>query len=280
MKAVILAAPGGAENLQLTEVPTPAPEPEEVRIRVRAAGFNPADYKMRQSMPSVGSQPPILGGEVAGLIDAVGGNVDEFQVGDPVCAYLPLKRGGYAEAVCTHTAFVARKPDELSFTQAAAIPLAGLTALACVGNGATPAGTPLFIAGGAGGVGGFAVELARVAGARPIITTAGTDSSVRYLTETFRMSPDHIVRYDQIDDLNLMRYVCAANAERLFPTALDFVGGRMTTLCCEVVDFDGRVTSIVRRPGNEDQERLSNKCAAFRFVGLRGRARYGDPSAW
>jgi NADPH:quinone reductase len=280
MKAVVLVAPGGVENFRLTEVGTPLPGAEEVRIQVKAAGFNPSDYKTRESLDASGSEPVILGGEVAGVIDAVGASVGEFQVGDGVCAYLPLKRGGYAEVVCTPTAFVARKPDVLSFTEAAVIPLAGLTALTCIGDLKALAGKPLFIAGGAGGVGGFALELARVARAYPIVTTAGTDSSVGYLADTLKVPLDRIIRYDRVGSADLLSFVCAANGTRPYQTALDFVGGHMTTLCCEVVDFDGCVTSIVQRPRSEDQELLSTKSAAFRFVGLRGRAKSGDPSTW
>jgi len=174
MKAIILTAPGGVENFQLADVVTPEPDVDEVRIRVVAAGFNPADYKMRQTL-SREDVPAVLGGEVAGVIDAVGARVNEFRVGDAVCAYLPVKRGGYAEAVCTHAAFVAQKPEAMSFTTAAGIPLAGLTAVACVGAGMVRAGMPVFIAGGSGGVGSFATEIARVTGGDPVITTAGTN---------------------------------------------------------------------------------------------------------
>jgi len=279
MKAVILSAPGGVENLQLTDTATPEPDAHEVRICVVAAGFNPSDYKMRQTASTV-DVPVVLGGEVAGAVDAVGAEVSEFRVGDSVCAYLPLKRGGYAEAVCAHVAFVAKKPETISFTTAAAIPLAGLTAMACVGNGIVDANTPVFIAGGAGGVGGFAIEIARAAGGDPIITTAGTESSAGYLVQTLGVSPNWIVRYDQVNDSELTTASRSLNRGRLFPVAVDLVGRRMTKLCCDVVAFDGCATSIVQRPDTEDQERLSSKSAAFRFVSLRARAKSGDVAIW
>lgn len=279
MKAVILIAPGEVENLQLATVDTPVPAAGEVRIRVHAAGFNPSDYKMRRGAPPTVRGPIILGGEVAGVIDAVGADVTELHVGQAVCAYLPLTRGGYAEAVCTHTAFVAPKPEKLSFMQAAAVPLAGLTALACVGTKTARPGS-LFIAGGAGGVGSFAIGLARTEAAGPIITTAGSDSSVRYLTQNLGLPLDSIVRYDTMDDDQLCGRIRTVNDEKSFSSALDFVGARMTRLCCELVDFDGCVTSIVQPPASEDLQRLFGKCAAFRFVDLRARARHGETSAW
>ena len=90
MKAVILTAPGGVANLQLAEIATPVPGAEEGRIRVLAAGFNPSDYKMRQGGVAEDG-PIILGGEVAGIIDAVGPAVAEFHVGPAVCAHLPRR---------------------------------------------------------------------------------------------------------------------------------------------------------------------------------------------
>lgn len=284
MKAVILTTPGGVENLQLAEIETPTPSHDEVRIRVRAAGFNPSDYRMRRGgLTEYGVAkrgPIILGGEVAGIIDEVGSGVVDFKVGDAVCTYLPLKRGGYAEAVCSHTAFLARKPENLSFIQAAAVPLTGLTAFTCIAKGMARRGAAVFIAGGSGGVGSFAIELAKAEAACPIITTAGSDSSVSYLTRNLGMSADSIVRYDKIEDHQLASHIRAMNGDKFFPLALDFVGARMMTLCCELVDFDGCVTSIVQRPGNEDQELLSSKCAAVRFVRLQDRAKHSDPSAW
>jgi NADPH:quinone reductase-like Zn-dependent oxidoreductase len=279
MKAVILKAPGGVENLEFADVEAPVPGAEEVRIRVRAAGFNPSDYKMRQAGVPVEHGPTILGAEVAGVIDAVGDHVTEFRIGESVCAYLAIKRGGYAEAVCCHSAFVAPKPENLSFMQAAAIPLAALTALTCFGRGA-PFPTLLFVAGGSGGVGSFAIGLARAEGVSLLVTTAGSDSSVRYLTQTLGLSADSIARYDTIQERQLASHIRAMNGGKRFPIVLDFVGARMLTLCCELVDFDGWVTSIVHRPGSDDQEVLSRKCAAFRFVGLRARAQHGDPSTW
>lgn len=279
MKAIILTAPGGAENFKLADIATPQPESDEIRIRILAAGFNPADYKMRQTI-SADKLPLVLGGEVAGVVDAVGPKVSEFHTGDPVCAYLPLRRGGYAEAVCSHVAFVARKPDALSFSDAAAIPLAGLTALACVDSPMVRAQMPLFVAGGSGGVGSFVLGLARLKGTRPIITTAGGESSMTYLVEKLGMSMSEIVRYDQAAHRELKRSVCASNNGGLFPAVVDLVGEPMLKLCCDLVDLDGCVMSIVQRPDNEAQECLSSKSAAFRFISLRARAQSADVSAW
>lgn len=159
MRAVILQAEGDQSEFQVGEIRDPIPQSNEVRIRVRAAGFNPADCKMRRGQVPLGDGPGILGGEVSGVIDALGEGADQFAIGDSVCAYLPIRRGGYAELVCTHQAFVARKPESLSFTEAAVVPLAGLTAQLCVDTVNAQATESAFVAGASGGVGSFAVQL-------------------------------------------------------------------------------------------------------------------------
>jgi NADPH2:quinone reductase len=279
MKAIIVKAPGNDDDLHLVDIRVSDPEPAEVRIRIVAAGFNPADDKMRRTLSADGV-PVILGGEAAGVVDAVGASVYDLQIGDAVCAYLPLKRGGYAESVCSPAAFVARKPDQLSFSEAAAVPLAGLTALACVGERQVLSDTALFVAGASGGVGSFTIQLLRVAGASPVIATAGSAESAAYLTQSLGLHEKQIVRYDGVDDKHLSNCVRALNEGELFPRAIDLVGGRMSRICCEVIDFDGYVTSIVQRPHEEDQQRLFDKSAGFRFVSLRARAKFGPQSTW
>lgn len=280
MKAVILTNAGSTRNFQLAEVPDPEPEPQEVRIRVQAAGFNPADYKMRIGQLPLSDGPVILGGEVSGFIDAVGNEVDQFSKGEAVCAYLPIKRGGYAELVCTPQAFVARKPDALSFAQAAAVPLAGLTALQCVDSGWTPSIRSAFVAGASGGVGSFAVQLLRHAGVHCITVSAGSDASVQYIAETLSITPDRIVRYDCFGGQALIEQIIISNDGEAFDLALDLVGGPTQGLCCAVLDLNGSLLSIVQRPEEKELDTLCNKCAAFRFVSLKARARNGKSTTW
>ncbi|HEV8190022.1 MAG TPA: NADP-dependent oxidoreductase, partial [Ktedonobacterales bacterium] len=173
MRAIILTAFGSAEHFRLAEVPMPEPQPGEVRIRIRATAFNPTDYQKRQGTGITSTPPLILGCDVAGIIDAIGSGVSAFAEGDEVYAYLLGGRnpgGAYAEYVCRPVEFVARKPRNLSFGQAAAVVTAGLTAYQCLEHVQIQPGEPVFIAGGAGGVGTMLIELARHAGAEPIFT--------------------------------------------------------------------------------------------------------------
>ncbi|MCI0527583.1 MAG: zinc-binding alcohol dehydrogenase family protein, partial [Nitrospira sp.] len=115
-----------------------------------------------------------------------GSGVTDFSVGEEVYAYLggPKSNGSYAEYVCVPADFVGKKPTNLSFSQASAVPLVGLTAYqAVVDKANVKAHESVFIAGGTGGVGSMAIQLARYLGANPIFTTAGSDQSAAYLTQ-------------------------------------------------------------------------------------------------
>ena len=136
MRALVLTRHGGPDAMELRDVPVPTPRPGEVRVRVRAAGLNPVDVKIRQGQLRVISRfplPIVAGNELAGEIDALGDGVSGLTVGDEVFARVDKNTlGAFAEYACVPAAFVARKPRSLDLEQAAAVPLAGLTAL-CLG---------------------------------------------------------------------------------------------------------------------------------------------------
>jgi len=210
MEAILLIAPGSADHFQQATIPRPTPQPDEVRIRVRAAAFNPMDFQKRKVAPA-SQLPTILGGEVAGEIDEVGSAVTTFTIGESVMTYLVRKTGGYAEYVCVQALFVVRKPDKLSFAQASAVPVVGITAYqAIVTRAAVGPGDAVLIAGASGGVGTMAIQLARLQGTERIVVTAGSDQSARYLTEQLGIAPSQIVRYP-----GLSRAELAAEAHRL-----------------------------------------------------------------
>lgn len=145
---ILLNSFGEVENLQLSDWLSPEPQSSEVRIEIQATSVNPVDYKLRQGRLG-GTLPMVLGFDTAGTVDAIGGDVTDFSVGDEVYAYLagPKSNGSYAEYVCVPTAFVARKPSNLSFIQAAAVPLVSLTAYQSVVDKAkVEAGEAVFIA--------------------------------------------------------------------------------------------------------------------------------------
>lgn len=288
MRAISLTAFGSAENFRLAELPLPEPQPDEVRIRIHAAAFNPTDYQKRQG--GRGTLPLILGFDVAGMVDAIGDGVTTFAVGDEVFAFLlggPTSGGGYAEYVCRPTAFVAHKPRNISFAQAAAQVTAGLTAYQCLEQAQIQPGEPIFIAGGSGGVGTMMIQLARHAGAGPIFTTAGSESSANYLTKTLGIPHERMLFYAGLSREQLARELQALNGGRFFRVAIDCVGGAMTGLCCDIVDFEGHVLSIVQGPRDDshppeidDENRLFNRSAAFHFVMASVRGSFGGPESW
>jgi NADPH:quinone reductase-like Zn-dependent oxidoreductase len=290
MRAIILTVFGSADHFRLADLLRPEPRPGEVRIRIHAASFNPSDYQRRQSTATAGALPLILGSDVAGVIDAIGAGVTAFTAGDEVYAYLlgADKTGGaYAEYVCQQADFVARKPRSLSFAQAAAVPTAGLTAYQCLERVRLDPGEPLFVAGGSGGVGTLLIQLARHAGAGPIVTTAGSERSARYLMDALGIAREHLLFYAGLSREQLAQRLHELNGGRLFRVAIDCVGGAMTGLCCDIVDIKGHVISIVQGPRDashapeeDDENRLFNRSATFHFVLLSAQGMFGSPATW
>jgi NADPH:quinone reductase-like Zn-dependent oxidoreductase len=187
MKAIRMHRYGGPEVLRHEELPRPSPGGGEVRVRVHAAGVNPLDWKVREGWLKelVPLRLPLVPGwDVSGTVDQVGPGVADLAPGDEVFGKPDLVRdGAYAEWLVTRTAALARKPARLDHLHAAAVPIAGLTAWQALfeGDAGAPSiglrpGQSILVLGGAGGVGSFAVQLARWRGAR-VIATAGPRSA-------------------------------------------------------------------------------------------------------
>ncbi|MGW5741427.1 NADP-dependent oxidoreductase [Amycolatopsis sp. NPDC003861] len=171
MRAITFSAYGGPEVLQLSDVPTPEPGPGQVRLAVRAAGVNPIDWKIRNGAMQQNFQVPfphIPGLEVAGVVDAVGEGAD-FAVGDEVFGW--SETGAYAEYALAQT--IAPKPASLSWADAAALPVAGETALRVLGLLGVREGETLLLHGASGTVGRFAAQVAVAQG----VTVVGTGGS-------------------------------------------------------------------------------------------------------
>jgi len=186
MFAVIIEETGGPDVLRYGEIATPEPGPDDIRVRIAFAGVNPADWKNRQGMLAAFrpySFPYIIGFDAAGVVDAVGANVSGFTPGDRVFTPTNHGQGGqgsYAEFAIASADRVAHIPEGMSFAQAAALPVAALTAWqGLFDRGGLQAGQMAMIHGGSGGLGGFAVQFARWAGAR-VAATCSTPN-VEYL---------------------------------------------------------------------------------------------------
>ncbi|MGX7674273.1 NAD(P)-dependent alcohol dehydrogenase [Plantactinospora sp. DSM 117369] len=205
MKAAILRSYGPPDALDLTDVQRPAPGDDEVLVRVRATSVNPYDWHHIRGEPLVARLLPdgpalrapgisILGCDMAGQVEAVGRNVTEFRPGDDV--YALLSGGGFGEYVCVREDLLAAKPANLSYEQAAAVPMAGVTALVGLRDvGRIQPGQRVLVNGASGGVGTFAVQLARAFGATvtgvcssrnvDLVRSLGADEVVDYTTEDF-----------------------------------------------------------------------------------------------
>jgi NADPH2:quinone reductase len=288
MQAMVLEAFGGVENFRWKEWPFPEPKAGEVRIRIQAVSVNPVDYKMRQGLIPI-QLPEVLGRDVAGTVDAVGTGVTAFKPGDEVIAVLfgPRSNGAYAEYVTTPTAFVNRKPAKLSYPQAATLGVAGITAYTAVKlKGQVEPGESVFVAGGAGGVGSFAIPLLKASGAKSIVATAGSDESARYLVDTLGIDPNLIIRYPGLSLEQMESRFRDLTADQNVAVAFDFVGGDMKKLCFLTTGFDGRVVSIVEEPPEfnfniwQSEGPLFAKSGTYHFVAMSARARNGGPEDW
>jgi NADPH:quinone reductase-like Zn-dependent oxidoreductase len=177
MKAIRQARYGGPEVLELVEVPDPVPGPGEILVRVHAAALNAADWHVmrgdpwlaRLATPGIfgrsGPLHPVRGHDVAGTVVATGSGSSRFLVGDAVVADVDDKAGTFAELVVAPEALFVAKPEALSFEEAAALPLAGTTALCLLDAAGVGEETSLLVVGASGGVGTFAVQLAAARGA-------------------------------------------------------------------------------------------------------------------
>jgi len=202
MKAIICTKYGSPDVLQLQDVAKPAPKDDEVLIKIHAASINSRDWRMMRAnpffirlMPGGFLQPKnkILGADLAGRVEAVGRNVRQFKPGDEVFGYLPSATGcgTFAEYVCANEKAIALKPTNLSFEQAAAVPLAAMTALQGLRDkGNIQPGQKVLINGASGGVGSFAVQIAKAFGAE--VTAV---CSRRNLEIACSIGADHVIDY-------------------------------------------------------------------------------------
>lgn len=177
MKALVLEKPGSPDSLVLTNYPKPKIEPGQVLIQVKAVGLNPVDYQTAEWGIDAWSYPHILGLDVAGVIVEAGPDLEDMQIGDRVYYHGNLeKSGGFAEYAIAPQHILAPIPDDITFEDAAAIPCAGFTAWQILSRKIKPnAGETILIHGGAGGVGGFGIQLAKHLGLK-ILTTCSAEN--------------------------------------------------------------------------------------------------------
>ncbi len=258
MKAILCDRFGGSEVMRLAEIETPTPGPGEVLIRVHAAGVNPVDWKIREGglarlFPC--KFPLIPGWDAAGTVAALGDGVTGLSPGERVwsfCRKPDIQWGTYAEYVVMDADGVAPMPACLTFAQACTVPLAALTAWqAMLEVAKLRSGQSVLIHAGAGGVGGFAVPMAKWAGAS-VVATAKADNHdyVRAL------GADHVIDYSAEDFVAATRALCPQGVDMAFGT----VGGEVLTRSYETVKPGGILVSITDKTDRDLAERLGIRC--------------------
>lgn len=245
MKAMVITGFGGPEVFEEQELPKPEPGIGELLVKVYSSSVNPVDYKIRMNGSWAVTPPAIIGYDAAGVVEKCGAGVKDFKAGDEVF-YSPLiaqGHGTYAEYAVVHEDIAALKPKNMSFDEAAGMPLAGCTALDAIVNLAkVKPGETVLIHAGAGGVGSFAIQLARISGAQvaatcspknmDLVKSLGADIAIDYRKEDFTKA--------------FFRETGGELADVVFDT----VGGETTARSIEITKKYGRIVSIVNITGN------------------------------
>src|SRR6201997_353852 len=241
MKAVLFEKHGAPEVLHLAEVPDPTAGPGEVVVDIYAASINAADYKVRLGGGAYGGGsgvklPHILGRDFSGVVSAVGPGVTDLRVGDAVFGVCDQGiEGAYAEKIAIKAAIIAKKPARLGHAEAAAVALTSLTALWALEDTAKlKAGETILIQGGAGGVAGFAIQLAKHLGAT-VITTASAHNH-DYVR---RLGADRVIDYNN-QDFTTAVHDC--------DVVFDTVGGEVQARSYDVLKPGGRLVWIAAGP--------------------------------
>jgi NADPH:quinone reductase-like Zn-dependent oxidoreductase len=257
VRAVALNDYGGPEVLEVMDLPEPKVGPDVVLVRTRAAGVNPVDYKMREGgvegrFPS--HFPLIPGWDVAGTVEKAGPDVTEFRPGDEVVGYVrrdDVQWGTYAELVPAPLRTLAPKPASVGWPEAAALPLAGLTAWQTLTRGLdVQEGDVVLVHAAAGGVGSFAVQLARVLGASRVIGTA-SEATHDYLRE---LGAEPVTYGDGLPER------VRALAPEGVTAVLDLVGGDTLEVSPSLLAGGGRLASV------RDADRVKELGGRYVFV--------------
>lgn len=243
MKAMVLTAHGGVENFSLQEIARPVAKANEVLVKIVATSVNPIDLKIRGGLPIGPDLPAVLGCDFSGTIAALGAEVQGLAVGDAVyaCAGGVRGQGGaLAEYIACDADLVAKKPSNLSFRDAAALPLAAITAWQLVHRAGVVSGESVLVHGGVGGVGHLAVQIAKAQGATVATTVRGPEAGQQVL----QLGADHFIEFGRED---VGAYVDRLTGGRGFDVVIDTVGGPNLDRSLQAAARSGRVTVCAAR---------------------------------
>ena len=252
MKAVRVHRFGPPEVIALEDVPKPEPSNGEVVVQVKAAGIGPWDALIRSGKSALPQPLPlVLGSDLSGVIDSIGPGVEPFKVGDEVFGVTNERfTGAYAEYALAKAAMIAPKPKSLNHTHAASVPVVAVTAWQMVFDFARlSSGQSVLIQGGAGNVGGYAVQFAKLAGALVIATTSAKD--VSYVRS--------------LGGVGVIDYRATRFEERVKETdaVIDTVGGDTLDRSYGVLKRGGIVVSSAAQPSNEKAEHHGVRAVFF-----------------
>lgn len=289
MQAQVLTEFGGPEKLRLTQVESPVAGPGQALVRIRAAALNPVDAKIRAGLPIGPDMPAILGADLAGVVEAVGEGVEGISVGDEVygCAGGVKGHGGtLAQYIAADARLLAPKPKNLSFHEAAALPLVAITAVDAMEKLALTGDDHVLVHGGVGGVGHIGIQLAKAAGAR-VSTTVSSEEAAALARQLG--ADDTILRSEPVADY-VARLTDGSGFSAIFDTvggdnltnsfAAAAIGGRIATTnartTADLGDMHGKALSLhvvfmllpmLRGPGRERHGRILRELAALADAG-------------
>jgi NADPH:quinone reductase-like Zn-dependent oxidoreductase len=287
VKAIVLTQYGGPEHLKLAEVAIPQPKDDQVLVKVYAVSVNSADCRLLSGpfprLLGFGLLRPnnkIMGADIAGVVEAVGKNVTKFKVGDELFGDISTAFGGFAEFACAPESILVKKPASLSFEQAAAVPMAAVTALQGLRKGGIQSGQQVAIVGASGGVGTFAVQIAQALGARvtaiassnkiQLLRSLGVERVIDYTREDFTQTGQY---YDLILAVNGYRPL-AAYRRTLKPQGTYVMAGGKGKQLTEAIVFGPlvsrrggqTVTSFVASPSADDLAFVASLLEAGKVV--------------
>ncbi|AXH99831.1 NADP-dependent oxidoreductase [Sporosarcina sp. PTS2304] len=267
MKAIVIEQYGGSDQLVEKDLPKPEIKDQQVLIEMHATSINPIDWKVREgymkdAMPF--EFPLILGWDAAGVVSEVGSQVTQFKKGDKVFARPAMENGTYSEYVAVDEELVALKPEHLSFEEAASVPLAGLTAWQClVDFGQVKKGDKVLIQAGSGGVGSYAIQIAKSFGA--YVYSTASDKNEAFLKE---LGVDEFIDYKTTDFADVAKDV---------DLVVDTMGGEILEKSLDVVKKGGRLVSIAGQP-NAEKAKMNGITAESLWLNPNGKqlAELGD----
>lgn len=270
MKAIAIERFGGLMELKELDLPKPEPAADEVLIRIRASGVGIWDSKQRQGkfLAENAAFPLILGEECSGDIERLGSSVTTLAENDAVYSYFVAKQGSYAQFAVVKAEYVARKPAGLSYLEAAAVPVIAITAhQALVDEIKLQPNEWLFVAGGAGGVGSFAVQIAIAIGARVIASALPADFP--YL-ESLGLPSSNLIDYSKSDVVATVRSITSGVGA---DAALDAVDGDNWKQTIKAVRDGGRLAQLTGQEmpsqGNVSVLNVLSKPSSHRLDSLR-----------